>query len=298
LAKPDNPAGGKAPQSNVFGAALWMLGAVFSFSTMAVAGRAVFEELDVYQLMFYRSAIGLTLVLIYAACTRGGFGKFRTQRIKLHMVRNMSHLVGQFGWFFALGLIPLAQLFALEFTTPLWVAALAPLLLGERLTKMRLAAVSLGFIGVLVVLRPGLEDVSLGSIVMLIGAVGFAGAMMGTKRLSTTEQPVTVLFYMALIQTPVGLLLAINELHWPTLVTGLWLILVAVLGFTAHFCIVRAVSLADAIVVAPLDFIRLPLIAVVGVVLYSEPLELWVFVGGALVLLGNYGNLVAERRNI
>ncbi|MDP6691363.1 MAG: DMT family transporter [Alphaproteobacteria bacterium] len=298
MAKPDNPAGGKAPQSNVFGAALWMLGAVFSFSTMAVAGRAVFEELDVYQLMFYRSAIGLTLVLIYAACTRGGFGKFRTQRIKLHMVRNMSHLVGQFGWFFALGLIPLAQLFALEFTTPLWVAALAPLLLGERLTKMRLAAVSLGFIGVLVVLRPGLEDVSLGSIVMLIGAVGFAGAMMGTKRLSTTEQPVTVLFYMALIQTPVGLLLAINELHWPTLVTGLWLILVAVLGFTAHFCIVRAVSLADAIVVAPLDFIRLPLIAVVGVVLYSEPLELWVFVGGALVLLGNYGNLVAERRNI
>ncbi len=275
-----------------------MLGAVFSFSTMAVAGRAVFEELDVYQLMFYRSAIGLTLVLIYAGCTRGGFGKFNTGRIKLHFIRNMSHLVGQFGWFFALGLIPLAQLFALEFTTPLWVAALAPLLLGERLTKMRLAAVSLGFIGVLIVLRPGLEDVSLGSIVMLIGAVGFAGAMMCTKRLSTTEQPVTILFYMALIQTPVGLMLAINELHWPSLVTGLWLILVAVLGFTAHFCIVRAVSLADAIVVAPLDFIRLPLIAVVGVVLYGEPLELWVFVGGGLVLLGNYSNLMAERRRV
>lgn len=273
-----------------------MLGAVFSFSTMAVAGRAVYEEMDVYQLMFYRSAIGLTLVLIYAGCTKGGFGKFKTGRIKLHFIRNMSHLVGQFGWFFALGLIPLAQLFALEFTTPLWVAALAPLLLGERLTKMRLAAVSLGFIGVLIVLRPGLEDVSLGSIVMLIGAVGFAGAMMCTKRMSTTEQPVTILFYMALIQTPVGLMLAINELHWPSPVTGMWLILVAVLGFTAHFCIVRAVSLADAIVVAPLDFIRLPLIAVVGVVLYGEPLELWVFVGGALVLLGNYSNLMAERR--
>ena len=260
-----------------------MMGAVVSFSTMAVAGRAVFEELDVYQLMFYRSAIGLTLVVTYAACTRGGFTKFRTQRIKMHIVRNMSHLVGQFGWFFALGLIPLAQLFALEFTTPLWVAALAPLLLGERLTKMRLIAVSLGFAGVLIVLRPGLEAVSLGSIVMLIGSVGF-------------EQPVTILFYMALVQTPVGLLLAFHDLNWPSPVTGLWLILVAVLGFTAHFCIVRAVSLADAIVVAPLDFLRLPLIAVVGVLLYGEPLELWVFVGGGLVLLGNYSNLMAERR--
>ena len=273
-----------------------MMGAVVSFSTMAVAGRAVFEELDVYQLMFYRSAIGLTLVMIYAACTPGGFRKFRTHRIKLHIIRNSSHLVGQFGWFFALGLIPLAQLFALEFTTPLWVAALAPLLLGERLTKMRLVAVSLGFAGVLIVLRPGLEAVSLGSIVMLIGSVGFAGAMMGTKSLSTTEQPVTILFYMALVQTPVGLLLAFRDLNWPSPVTGLWLILVAVLGFTAHFCIVRAVSLADAIVVAPLDFIRLPLIAVVGVLLYGEPLELWVFVGGGLVLLGNYSNLRAERR--
>jgi len=283
-------------QPNVLGAALWMMGAVVSFSTMAVAGRAVYEELDVYQLMFYRSAIGLILVVTYAACTPGGFQKFQTRRIKLHIIRNSSHLVGQFGWFFALGLIPLAQLFALEFTTPLWVAALAPLLLGERLTKMRLAAVSLGFVGVLVVLRPGLEAISLGSIVMLIGSVGFAGAMMATKRLSTTEQPVTILFYMALLQTPVGLMLAMNELHWPSTVTGLWLILVAILGFTAHYCFVRAVSLADAIVVAPLDFIRLPLIAVVGVLLYSEPLELWVFVGGGLVLLGNYSNLMAERR--
>ncbi|NQV60816.1 MAG: DMT family transporter [Alphaproteobacteria bacterium] len=280
------------------GAALWMVGAVVSFSTMAVAGRAVFEELDVYQLMFYRSAIGLSLVVLYGACSKGGFGQFRTGRIGLHIVRNFSHLVGQFGWFFALGLIPLAQLFALEFTTPLWVAALAPLLLGERLTKTRMAAVFLGFIGVVVVLRPGLEAVSLGAIVMLIGAMGFAGSMMGTKRLARTERPVTILFYMALVQTPAGLILAFHDLNWPSLVTGLWLILIAILGFTAHFCIVRAVSLADAIVVAPMDFLRLPLIAVVGVLMYGEPLELWVFVGGALILLANYGNLMAESRKL
>ena len=119
---------------------------------------------------------------------------------------------------------------------------------------------------------------------------------MATKRLTVTERPLTVIFYMALIQTPVGLLLAINNLNWPSLVTGLWLILVAILGFTAHFCIVRAFSLADAIVVAPLDFLRLPIIAMVGILMYGEPLELWVFAGGALILLGNYGNLLVERR--
>lgn len=287
---------GTAANHNLIGAALWMIGAVVSFSTMAVAARAVYEELDVYQLMFYRSAISLGLVLVFAAVSRGGLGQFRTHRIGLHSVRNLSHLVGQFGWFYALALIPLAQLFALEFTTPLWVAALAPLLLGERLTRMRLVALALGFIGVLVVLRPGLAEVSLGSIVMLIGAVGFAGSLMATKRMTVTEKPLTIIFYMALIQTPVGLLLAINNLPWPTLVTGLWLILVAILGFTAHFCIVRAFSLADAIVVSPMDFLRLPLIALVGVLMYDEALELWVFVGGALILLGNYGNLMAERR--
>jgi drug/metabolite transporter (DMT)-like permease len=285
-----------AVKPNLIGAALWMIGAVVSFSTMAVAGRAVFEELDVYQLMFYRSALGLPLILVFAAFDKGGLRQFRTRRIGLHIARNLSHLVGQFGWFFALAVIPLAQLFALEFTTPLWVTALAPLLLGESLTRMRLAAMALGFMGVLVVLRPGLADVSLGSIIMLIGAVGFAGSLMATKRMTVTEKPLTIIFYMTLIQTPVGLLLAINDLHWPTPVTGLWLILVAILGFTAHFYIIRAFSLADAIVVAPMDFLRLPIIAAVGVLIYGEALELWVFVGGALVLVGNYGNLMAEHR--
>jgi drug/metabolite transporter (DMT)-like permease len=287
---------GAQPPANLFGAALWMLGAVVSFSTIAVAGREAFRELDVYQVLFYRSVIGLVLFMTYGALSKGGFRQFRTKRIKQHAVRNMIHLVGQFGWFFALGLIPLAQLFALEFTTPLWIAMLAPLVLGERLTRMRLTALALGFAGVMVILRPGLETVNLGSVAMLIGAVGFAGGMIMTKRLAPTEPPMTILFYMALMQTPVGLLLAFNGLQWPGLTTCFWLVLISILGYTAHFCIVRAMSLADAIVVAPMDFIRLPLIAVVGVMLYGEPLELWVLAGGALVLLGNYGNLMAEHR--
>lgn len=273
-----------------------MLGAVASFSTMAVAGREVLEELDVYQLMFYRSGIGLVFILTFGLLSRGGFRQFRTRRVKLHFIRNMVHLVGQFSWFFALGLIPLAQLVALEFTTPLWVAVLAPMFLKERLTKIRLGAVGLGFVGVLVILRPGLEAVNVGSVVMLVGAIGFAGSMICTKHLAPTERPLTILFYMALMQTPVGLLLAINDLYWPDLITGFWLVLVGFLGFSAHFCLARALSLADAIVVAPMDFVRLPLIATIGLVLYSEPIHLWVLIGGLLVMFGNYANLMTERR--
>ena len=104
-----------------------MLGAVASFSTMAVAGREVLKELDVYQLMFYRSAIGLVLIVAIGMLSRGGFRLFRTQRLKIHFACNMVHLVGQFSWFFALSMIPLTQLVALEFTTPLWIAGLAPI---------------------------------------------------------------------------------------------------------------------------------------------------------------------------
>ncbi len=283
-------------RTDVIRASLWMLGAVGSFSMIAIAGRQAFLELDVYQIMFYRSVIGLVLFTAYGALNKNGFRLFRTQRLKLHFMRNMIHLVGQFGWFVALSLIPLAQVFALEFTTPLWVAVLAPFFLGEKMTRMRFAAIAFGFMGVLVVLRPGFETVNIGSVAMLVGAIGFAGGLMFTKYLAPTEPPMTILFYMALMQTPVGLLLAFNGLHWPSPMTFLWLFLISTLGYTAHFCIARAMALADAMVVAPMDFIRLPLIAVVGMVLYAEPLELWVLLGGALVLLGNYGNLMAERR--
>lgn len=281
-------------------AAAWMMGALISFSTMAVATREISAELDTFQLMFYRSAIGLVLIGSIVLATARGRSRLRTSKLPLHLTRNLVHFVGQFGWFYAIALIPFVQVIALEFTTPLWVALLAPLFLREKLTWNRLAAAILGFAGVMLVLRPGVETVNTGTIAILIGAMGFAGSIMCTKRLSATDAPLTILFYMVVIQMPVAAAVAIGtgEFVLPTPRGWVFAVIVAVCGMTAHFSIARALSHADVIVVAPLDFLRLPLMAVVGFLLYAEGLELWVLAGGGLILLANYANIALESRAV
>ena len=276
--------------------ALWMLGVLASFTSMAVSGREISRELDTFELMFYRSLLAMALILLFAAWSREGFRQLRSRRPGLQVLRNLFHFVGQFGWFYAIALIPLAQVFAIEFTTPLWIALLAPLVLGERLSRTRVLAAVLGFIGVLIVVRPGLATINPGTIAMLIGALGFAGSMMTTKRLTEYDRPVTILFYMTIVQAPIAFLPALGGLSWPTGGTWLWLFAVTLAGLAGHYCLARAFALADAVTVAPLDFLRLPLIALVGMALYAEPLDLWVFLGGGLILLGNYANLRMESR--
>ena len=277
-------------------AAAWMTGALLSFSAMAVAGREISRELDTFQLMFFRSLIALALILAFASLSRGGFGQFASRRLGLHLIRNLSHFVGQFGWFYGVALIPLAEVIALEFTTPIWIMLLAPLLLGERLTRTRLAAGLLGFLGVMIVIRPGVTEIGPGTVAALIAALGFAGSMMATKRLTKTERPLAILFYMALIQAPISFFPALGGLHNPTGTIWLWLVLVTLCGLSAHYCLARAFKLADAVIVAPMDFLRLPVLALVGALLYAEALDPWVFLGGGLILLGNYANLRVESR--
>lgn len=284
------------PRSDPLFAAGWMLGALLSFTSMAVAGREISFELDTFQLMFYRSIIGLGVILAVASLSPGGLKQVRTRRLPLHITRNLFHFVGQFCWFYAIALIPLAQVFAIEFTTPLWVALLAPLVLHERLTAVRWLAVLIGFVGILIVVRPGTAPVSSGTLSVVIAALAFACVIMVTKRLTPTESSLTILFYMALVQLPLGLVPSLGHLQMPTAVTWGWLFVVTLCGLSAHFCMAQALRLADATLIMPIDFLRLPLIALAGTLLYSEALDPWVFLGGALILGANYANLHAARR--
>lgn len=285
--EPTQPPQGGSPAV----AALWMLGALSSFVLMAVSGREISKELDTFQLMFFRSVIGLAIVIGIGAVLSGGLKQFRTTRLRAHGVRNLFHFVGQFSWFFAISQITLAEVFAIEFTTPIWVAVLAPFLLAERMTWYRAVAVSMGFAGVLVVLRPGVGAFEAGHGAMLIGALGFAVAMLMTKRLSSTESPLSILFWMAVIQAPMGLIGSLSDFRLPGLETSAWLVLVTLFGLSAHYCLAQAIRRADASLVAPMDFFRLPLIAIVGMLLYAEPLDPFVFIGGAVILAGNWINI-------
>ncbi len=278
-------------------AAAWMTGAIFSFSSMAVAGRAINHELDTFEMMMYRSLIGLVIIV----CVGIAFGKLpeaRTNRLGLHLIRNLAHFTGQNLWFYALGLISLAQLFALEFTSPIWIMILAALLLGERLTGSRLAALALGFVGALIVARPGADGDPIGLLIAAAAAIGFAGSIVCTKMLTRTETIYCILFWLTLTQVGFGIIATAwdGDVALPSATSWPWVALIAVAGLLAHTCLTNALAVAPATIVTPMDFIRLPVIAIVGMLFYGESLDPLVFVGAALIFAGNYLNIWVESR--
>lgn len=278
-------------------AALWMIGAIASFSSMAVAGRELGAVHDTFEIMFYRSLVGVLIVVVVLSL-RGRWDQVSTRGLGLHALRNTVHFIGQNLWFLAVTLIPLAQVFALEFTQPLWVMLLAPLLLGERMTPARLGAAMLGFIGILIVARPGATAISPGMFAALGAAVFFALTTITTKRLTRVARIGGIMFWITVMQAGMGLLASgvDGDIAMPTGETWPLLALVGAAGLLAHFCIANALSTAPATVVIPMDFARLPVIALAGMLLYGEALEIWVFVGAVLIFGGNYLNLWAETR--
>ncbi|MEM8578736.1 MAG: DMT family transporter [Pseudomonadota bacterium] len=283
--------------SNLTQAALWMTGAIASFSAMAVAGREVADALDTFEIMMYRSVVGVLIVCAAITAFRR-WGEVSTARFGTHLVRNAAHFTGQNLWFYAVTLIPLAQVFALEFTSPIWVIVLSPLILGERLTAIRAIAALMGFAGILIVARPDVVGVNTGVITAATSAIFFAITIMLTKKLTRDQSIAQILFWLTVIQVVLGLIAAgyDGDVALPDARTLPWVVLIGLAGLTAHFCLTTALSLAPATVVVPLDFARLPTIAIIGMLLYKEALDIWVFVGALVIFAGNYLNIWTETR--
>ena len=278
-------------------AAYWMIGAMISFSLMAISGRELAPELNPFEIMFLRSAIGLIIVLIFIFFCQTS-DQIKTDRISLHFLRNVAHFGGQNLWFFAVAFIPFAQLFALEFSTPIWVALLAPLFLNEVLTKQRIISVTLGFAGILIAARPDFSSTNVAVLAAASCAICFACSLMATKKLTNDQTITCILFWLTLMQLGMGFIaiLIIGNLNLPTGVACFWILIVGIGGLSAHFCITKALSLAPAIVVIPLDFLRLPLISVIGFLIYSEAVEWTVVFGAILIFVAVFINLQAEHK--
>lgn len=275
-------------------AALWMVGTLLSFSTMAIAVRELLHAMGTFEILFFRSLVSLLMVLAFVP--RYGVDALRTRRIGLHVVRNLLHFTGQFAWVYAIAFLPLATVFAIEFTMPVWTAVLAVLLLGERMTSGKVSVLVLGVAGILIILRPGFAFIHPAALVMLGGSLAFASTMIATKRLSSTDSPLVVLFYMSVIQLPLGLIPALSGWVTPTVADLPWIAAVGMAGYSAHYCMTRAFRLADATLVVPLDFLRLPLIAVVGMLFYNEPVQLATMLGAAVMFAGIYYSVSTEAR--
>jgi drug/metabolite transporter (DMT)-like permease len=276
---------------------LWMVGALLSFCVMAVAIRKLSGPLTIMEILTLRAALGLIIVGTVALVRPQERRSIKLRRLPLHVLRNSVHFSSQYLWALALVLLPLATVFALEFTMPAWTILLAPFFLGERMTRSRVGAVMLGLIGVLVILRPGVESFRPAALIVLVAALGYAAQNIATKKLTATESTFAIVFWMNVIQLILALAFA-----GPFFVDKLTLDLAPAIaglgtaGLFAHFCLSNAFRAGDASVVVPLDFMRIPLIAVIGWWLYGEPLDAFVFVGAGLIISGILWNLRSEMR--
>ncbi|MEM6389408.1 MAG: DMT family transporter [Pseudomonadota bacterium] len=278
-------------------AAVWMIGAIVSFSTMAVAGREAGLTFDTFEIMTYRSAVGILIMLAVLTAMRR-WNEVSRANLTLHGARNLAHFTAQNLWFYAITVIPLAQVFALEFTSPLWVIVLAALFLGERMTWLKAGVGIIGFLGVLLVVRPGAVPLSAGMLAAAAAAFGFAVTAIFTKKLTQRESILSIMLYLTAMQLGFGLIcsLADGQIAWPETGQWGWLITIGVCGLAAHFCLTTALSLAPASLVMPVDFVRLPLIAIIGVLLYQEALDWAVLAGATLIFGANYLNILASQR--
>ena len=274
-----------------------MSGTVISFTCMAVAGREASFELDTFELMTYRSLAGL-LIVVCLAVLSGRLNRISAGGLGLHATRNVLHFAATNLWLYAVATIPLAQVFTFEFSTPIWAAIMAPFFLRERITFSRVVTLALGFLGILIVARPSLVEMSPGVHAAMLCAVGFAGAAVATRLLVRQADVICVLFWMSAMQSVFAVVLAgyDGDFALPSRSTALPLIVIAVAGIAAHYCLTVALKLAPAVVVMPFDFVRLPLITLVGFLLYSETVDIFIVAGGFIILNANYLNIRNESR--
>ena len=267
----------------------WTAGTLTSMLLMGISGRELSAELLPHHSAFYRNA--MCLLLIAPIAFRLGWRTLRTRHFGRHLARNTVHFMAQWCWLFGLGALPLAEVFAIEFSAPIWTALLAAVLLSERLTHPRILAIALGFIGILIILRPGIAIIDPASIVVLVAAFGYAFAYVFTKKLVGLDAPLTVVWWMNVIQLPIGAALSIGNLVFPSVTLLPWLLALGVTGLTSHYCLGQALKYADATIVTPLDFLRLPLAAVLAWIAYAEALDPFLFLGAGFIVAGSWINL-------
>jgi len=275
-------------------AVAWMVGALLSFTVMSISVRAVSDDLHPVEMLFVRSALGLAF--IFPLLWFKARDCLVTRHKARHLLRNGIHFCGQVLWILGITLLPLATVTSIEFTSPLWGMSLACLFLGERMNRGRWVALALGLAGLLVMVRPGLVPIDRGVFIMLACAFCFGATTAVTKWLTRSDRPLTIIVYMLVMQTLFGGMVSVFfwqpvlPYHWP------WLGLLALTGLTAHYCLTRAVAAAEASFIMPFEYMKLPLLAVIGFFVYAEPFEPMIILGALLIFIGNSYSLRFESR--
>jgi drug/metabolite transporter (DMT)-like permease len=261
--------------------ALWMCGATTAFAVMITLVRYLTEDLHPLQVVFFRTVFGLVAMLPWLL--RQGIGVMRTQRLRLHLLRALFGILAMFGWFTTLSLMPLAEATALSFTSPIFTSVLAVLILGEVMRARRWSATLAGFLGALIIVRPGAEAIDPAALLAVGTALMWASATVLIRIMGRTESAGAITTYMVLLTTPMTLVAALFVWQAPTLDQLAVAALLGAAGSTGHFCMSRALATAEATVVVPFDYLRLPLVALAAYLAFGEVPGVWVWLGGAVI---------------
>lgn len=271
-----------------------MAGWLTAMVLTAVAAREAGKLLHVFAIVELRSLIGIALFAPMVAAA-GGLRAMRTRHFGRHVARNAVHYAAQFLWILAITMIPIAEVVAIEFTGPVWVAVLAVAFLGEKMTTARVAAIALGLAGVAIVVRPGIDHVETGQMIALLAAAGFAGSIILVKALTRTDSVVAIIFWMLIVQSVIGAVPAALVWQTPPAAAWPWLVVIAIGGTYSHFCMAHALRHADTTTVVPLDFLRVPLTAIAAWLVFGERFDIFTLLGAAVILGGNLVNLKGKR---
>ncbi len=264
---------------------LWMSVAMFCFASMDGMLRHITTELHPFQTVFLRSIFGLFFLSPWLL--RTGLEGLKTQRPLLHVARGFSSVFGFTLWVVALSLIPLAEATALSFSMPIFATLGGVLILREKATWARWIAVIVGFIGVLVIIRPGIAIVHIGALVTLLAACGFAASALITRKLSATEAPFTVVFFVSLFMSVVTLAMSLPVWQSPSFEILGVAAASGALGTIAQLCLVRAYGAADVSVIVPFDFVRLIFVTIIGFLVFAQIPDTWTWIGAILIVGGN-----------
>lgn len=262
----------------------WMSIAVISFCIMAIGVKEMSSEINSFQIIFFRSVIGLITLLLFFR------RKLSTPTFKMiyhHLFRNVFHLIGQYGWIVGIIYLSLAEVTAIEFSVPIWVLIIAAIFLKEKLTIPKLVSISLGFIGVLFILKPGFGIISQNSIIVLLSAVSYAIAHTSTKKLTATYSPLDIVFVMCLIQIPISFCFTLTNWNIPSITDSFWLVIVGISAITAHFTMAQAMKADEISSIISLDYFRLPILIIIGILFYNEDFKFVYLIGGTLIFIGN-----------
>jgi drug/metabolite transporter (DMT)-like permease len=270
---------------NIPRAVVLMIISTFMFGFMALTIRYASRQLHPFEIAFFRNLFGFAFTL--PLLLRHGFGIFRTQKISLYVMRCAIGIVSMLAGFWAIVNLPLAQAISLSYSTPLFVTIGAVFFLGEVVRARRWSAVAAGFVGVLLIVRPGHASFTAGSLVALLAAAMSGIVAVSIKFLSRTEKPDTIVIYTTMLWVPMSFVPALFYWQAPVGITWLWIVLAGFCGTCGHMFWTRALKLGDASLLAPISFLQMPLVALFGYFLFGEALDRWTATGAAIIFASN-----------